>query len=175
MTLLPPARNQNPDPPRFLIVSPDDDINALRGDLRWRSRAIRRRETRVSASVDVFAYQRNAVKNWHQIELAARQELTASRRHLASAELSWTDIPTYYLGQITDADDSFAAGTRIRRSLTYAQSTLTARLEQEWMRGRLVLGAGFEHVRRDYNGSFDERAATVVSCGATVVRSPRRG
>lgn len=149
--------SQNPDPPRFLIVSPDDAIHVIRGDVRWSTRPLPRRETRLAASVDANEYQRNRVKNWQEYEVSLRQELTSSRRNLSTLEISWADLPRYYLGEITDADASFEAGTRIRKSLDYAQVALAARLEQELFHGRLVLGAGFERLHRDYGASFEER------------------
>lgn len=149
--------DRSPAPPRFLITSTADDITALHGDAYAHLRILRRRDTRLGASFDGTTYDRNEVKNWHQFGASLSQELTASRRHLTTLNAWRTTLPRYYLRQITDADASFAAGARIRRSLDYAQRTAGVRLAQEWWRGRVALGLGFERITRDYNAEFDER------------------
>jgi hypothetical protein len=147
----------NPAPPRFLISTPDDDITAFHADAAVRVRALPRRETRLGASFEDHSFTRNDVKNWREIELSIAQELSASRRHLTSIEGWWRSLPDYYLRQITDADDSFNAGTRIRRSLSYSKREAGGRLEQELLSEHLVLRAGFEREWRDYNEFFNER------------------
>lgn len=148
---------ENPGSSRFRIESPDDDIHAFRGLLRWRLRPLPRRETKLEAQADAYAYLRNDVKDWQQYALGVTQELTASQRHLATLEFWGRRLPEFYLGEYTDADDSFAAGRRIRRSMTYAQTALGARFRQEVGRGRLEFGAGYERLHRNYEAHFNER------------------
>ena len=147
----------NPAPPRFLIESTDDNVLALHGDAYAHFELAPRRDTRFGVSFDASDYQRNDVKDWHEFGLSFAQELTASRRNLSALSAWWSRVPDFYLLQITDADDSFAAGTRIRRSLSYEQSTAGVRVDQELMRGRAKLALGYERVTRDYNESFNER------------------
>jgi len=147
----------NPAAPRFLIASPGDDVNRAAVDAAWSGRLLRRRATRVAASLDLRDYQLDHVMNWHALGAGVTQELTGSRRHLVTLKLTASDLPRYYLGEITDDDASSTAGTRIRHSLTYAQFNWGMRLEREMLRRRLWLGAGYEDVRRDYNANFDER------------------
>jgi hypothetical protein len=149
--------DRNPDPPRFAITSVDDDVNGIHAALRWRARPWPRRETRVTGTFDFDDFVRNDVKDWGQFGLTALQQLTASRHNLLTARLAWSRIPRYYLGEITDADDSFAAGTRIRRGLDYAQSVLGVRLTQGLDRGRYEFALSGERASRDYGSHFDER------------------
>lgn len=147
----------NPGPPRFLIDSASDDVTSVRGSGAWRGRVFPRRETRVFASAEANQYARNSVVNWQEYQLGAVQELTASRHSLTSLR-AWVDeLPAYYLGEITDADDSFAAGTRIRRSLQYAQLRYGLRVDQRLLHGVVRLALGVERVHRDYDSHFDER------------------
>ena len=147
----------NPTPPRFLVTTPDDGIAAIHGDAYAHFQPLRRRDTRFGVSFDASAYQRNDVKDWRQLGLSLEQELTASRRNLTTLNAWWSSLPDYYLRQITDADDSFAAGVRIRRSLSYRQKTTGARVDQQLLRRRVKLAIGFERQRRDYNAFFNER------------------
>jgi hypothetical protein len=143
--------------PRFLIRSTDDDIHILHGDARWRGRTFRRREARITASADVQRFARNGVKDWEEYDLGVVQELTASKRHLVTMETWASAIPSFYLGQLTDDDDSFAAGRTIRRPVTYRQLAWGVRMEQQLARGRVSVALGAERVRRDYDSHFDER------------------
>ncbi|MGI0148842.1 MAG: hypothetical protein ACREDF_04860, partial [Thermoplasmata archaeon] len=113
---------QDPESSRFRIDSIDDDIAVGRFDLRWRTRPIPRRVTSVALSADVYEYQRNDIKSYQEIGIALKQDLTASRRRLATIEASFVGTPRFYLRQITDDDASFAAMRRIRDELTYAQN-----------------------------------------------------
>lgn len=160
--------------PRFLVSTPDDEVTAASADALWHGRLLPRRESRVVASADARRYARNEVMNWEEYELSVQQELTASRRSLSSLKLWTASVPRYYLGQITDADDSFAAGTRIRRSLTYAQSTLGARADQRLLQGRARAALGIERLHRNYDGHFDERDNDNVQWRAQLVVSPFR-
>lgn len=151
-----------PTPPRFRVTTADDDIQSFHGEVRARLRWLRRRETRLGAALDADRYETNAVKDWQEYRFDASQELTASRRSLMTLSGWVSRLPRYYLGEITDQDDSFAAGTRIRRSLTFAQTEAGALLEQRFLKGRLELGAGGLRRRRDYDSHFDERDNTNV-------------
>jgi hypothetical protein len=147
----------SPGPPRFLIQSPGDALSALSLDAGLRARVLPRRITRLDAGLDLARFDRDDVLDREQYAISLQQEVTARRRALTSIKLSWDHLPRYYLGEITDPDESFAAGIRVRRSLTYAQNTLGASLDQRLFRGSLDLTAGFERVHRDYNAHFDER------------------
>jgi len=147
----------NPTPPRFLVTTPDDNVAAVHGDAYAHVQPLRRRDTRLGVSFDASSYARNDVKDWHQFGVSLQQELTASRRNLTALNAWWSSVPDYYLLQVTDADDSFAAGFRIRRSLTYGETTTGARLDQDLLRGRVKLAIGFERAERDYNAYFNER------------------
>lgn len=147
----------NSSPPRFLIESTGDNVSVLHGNLRWRPRLVRRRETRFAGSLDVSRYDRNPVKNWEEYGASLEQELTASRRALTTVRVWGSRVPDYYLRQITDEDDSFDAGVRIRRPLRYAETELGARLSQELARGRVEISGGVRRRHRDYDGHFNER------------------
>lgn len=147
----------NPESSRFRIASVDDEVNAWRGVLRWRARPLPRRETKLEFEAAAFDYARNDVKDWQQYAARVTQELTAAQRHLATLELGLERIPAYYLGEYTDADDSFQAGHRIRRSMFYAQTRTGVRYRQELRRGRLEIGADLERLARDYGPYFAER------------------
>ena len=147
----------NPDPPRFAITTVDDDVNGVHAAMRWRAHPWTRRETRITGTFDFDDFVRNDVKDWGQFGLTALQQLTASRRNLLSVRLAWSRIPRYYLGEITDADDSFAAGTRIRRGLNYAQDAYGVRLTQGLERGRYEIAGSWERKSRDYGSHFAER------------------
>ena len=147
----------NPDPPRFAITTVDDDVNGVHAALRWRAHPWPRRETRIAGTFDFDDFVRNDVKDWGQYGLTALQQLTASRRNLLSVRLAWSRIPRYYLGEITDADDSFAAGARIRRGLNYAQDAYGVRLSQGLERGRYEVAGSWERKSRDYGSYFAER------------------
>lgn len=146
-----------PSPPRFLVTTPGDDVDALHAEVRGRLRWLRRRETRLGVAVDVDRYAVNAVKDWEQYRFDAAQEITASRRFLTTARVWASRTPNFYLGQITDDDESFTAGTRIRHPLAYAETEIGAHLDQEMVRGRLAVGAGALRRHRDYGEHFAER------------------
>lgn len=147
----------NPAPPRFLIESPQGTVNRVDASIRWIGRPISRLETKIGAELDVRDDEVNDVMDWRKSELTLTQGVMRSRGFLLSLSGWWSRIPHYYLGQVTDEDASFAAGTRIRSSLAYSQSTLGARQETRWLRGKVRLSAGFERVRRDYGAEFAER------------------
>ncbi|MFN7965577.1 MAG: hypothetical protein U0V87_07815 [Acidobacteriota bacterium] len=147
----------NPRPGRFLITTPDDDVNIARGDLRWHTRWLPRRETKLTASADIYRYQTNDVKNWEQYSGSIEQELTATRHHLATLQLSGTLTPDFYLRQLTDADASSVAGRRIRNPLSYQETRFGLRYHQEIIEDRLAALLGLERIHRDYNDDFNER------------------
>ncbi len=146
-----------PGMPRFRIDTPDDDVSTLALSGAWQSHLVRRRQTRFAAAFEAHQYARNDVCNWNELSGSVRQELTASRRMLTTLTLSGESLPKYYLGEVTDPDESFAAGRRIRQSLQYAQRTLGARLDQRLLRGRVSWSAGFDRQHRDYGPHFAER------------------
>lgn len=147
----------NPSPPRFLVTTPDDDINIGRLSGRWTGHWIRRRATRLAGSAAIYRYSTNSVKNWEQFRLEAEQEVTASRERLGTISVWFEYTPDYYLRQITDQDASFAAGRRLRRSLDYAEQQFGVRYTQELIDGRLTASVALERVTRDYNDNFNER------------------
>jgi hypothetical protein len=149
-----------PGPPRFLIPHVGDEVTTALGTLRWRARLLRRRETRIELSAEAHRYDHDRAVDWQQYAWGVAQELTAARRSLMILELWGSRIPDYYLGEITDLDESVAAGGRIRRSLTYGQTSYGLRLRQDYLRGRFGLMGGLERVHRGYNLHFDERENT---------------
>jgi len=150
--------DRRPGPPRFRIQTPDDNITGFHGDLRWRVRPIPRRETRFAAAADVYSYHRNDVKSWQQFGVSLQQELNESRHYfLATLDLWLNYMPNYYVGELTDADDSFFAGRRIRRSVQYAQTGFGGRTNVQFLHGKLEAQFGLERLHRDYDVFFDER------------------
>lgn len=147
----------NPAPPRFLIRSPEGTVSQVSAGLRWTGRLLRRLDTKLGAELELHDYGANDVMDWSRTELTASQGVVRSRVLSIVFSGWWSRVPSYYLGQVTDEDASFDAGTRIRRSLAYSQTVSGARQETQWLRGRLRLAAGFERVRRDYGTDFAER------------------
>ncbi len=146
-----------PGPPRFRIDSPGDQVLDLSASVGLRARLLPRRESRLVASASADQFTTDAVKSWQEYGISATQELTASRRMLSTVRLWAGRIPQFYLGEITDDDESFAAGRRIRHSLIYAQTALGARLSQRLFHDRVALAGGIERKHRDYDAHFDER------------------
>jgi len=146
-----------PGPPRFLISRVGDWATIGEGTLRFRDRLLPHRDTRAELDAGFHRYDHDRVVDWQQYDLSLAQELTASHRHLLSLEAFLGHIPNYYLGEITDLDESVAAGTRVRNSLTYEQTRYGARLRQELLRGRFAVAAGLERIHRGYNRHFQER------------------
>src|SRR5437763_4377941 len=101
---------RRPGPPRFLISQVGDMATIAQGSLRWRARPWERRETRLQLDAGFHRYDHDRVFDWREVDLSATQELTASRRRPLTAELYGGRIPDYYLGEITDIDESVAAG-----------------------------------------------------------------
>lgn len=146
-----------PGPPRFLISDVGDWGTSGDASLRWNGRWLRRRDTRISLTGAFQRWDRDRVADWHQYGLGLQQELTSSRRHLASMQLWLKHIPRYYLGEVTDLDASVIAGQRVRASLTYAQTAYGLGLAQEVFGGRLTGIGRLERVHRNYNPNFPER------------------
>jgi len=142
---------------RFLIESPDDFITIGHLDARWTTRPLKRRETVVGAGLDGWRYARNPVKDYNKLGLFAEQELTASRKHLATLRGWVSRIPSYYVRQLTDDAASFEAGETIRTAADYERTDYGARWEQQIVADRLRTFVGYEVERRDYDASFDER------------------
>jgi len=163
---------KSPDSPRFDIRSTDDTIAEGAISLEWRPRPLPRRETTLDASVRTYQYVRDDVKDFARYSLAVSQELTASRRHLASlkAQAGWT--PHFYLRRLTDNDDSFEAGRTIRRGLTYAETEYGLLYQQEIVRDRLEGRLGWEAQVRNYNDHFDERDGTKDALSASLKTRP---
>jgi len=148
---------ERPGAPRFRIREPEDDFSLLRAGVDWRFRPFRRRETRFEADVEVRRYDRDDVMNRETFGVSLRQELTASRRHLTTVRVSADHRPDFYLGEVTDADDSFLAGRRIRRSLRYARTRGRLDAERVFARGRAVVTLGVRTEHREYEPYFRER------------------
>ncbi|HEY6196647.1 MAG TPA: hypothetical protein VI504_16575 [Candidatus Eisenbacteria bacterium] len=166
---------RRPGPPRFLISQVGDMATIARGSLRWRARPWDRRETRLDLDAAFHRYDHDRVFDWQELELSASQELTASRRRPLTAELYGGRVPDYYLGEITDIDESVAAGRTVRHSLSYAQTTYGLRLRQELLRGRLEFGGALERIHREYNRHFLERMNDNDSWRLQAEATPFRG
>ena len=149
-----------PDPERFLIETIDDYIAIGRIDVRWRGDPIRRRETAIGASLDAFRYARNGVKDYEKFGVSIFQEITASRRHLASFKIAFSRTPSFYKRQRVDEDDSFDAMDTIRRKYSYAEDKYALAYKQEIVNGRLLARFGWRYFDRDYNHHFNERDST---------------
>jgi hypothetical protein len=146
-----------PPSSRFRVTSPDDWVDHLGLDVRWARRLARRRETRLDAGLDVYAFKENSIKNWSEYHLRLTQELTASRKHLLTLQVGASWIADYYLRELTDDDASFAAGRRIRRSAIYDQTSPAAALGWEVIDNRLTMTLGYERADRNYVHDFNER------------------
>jgi len=149
--------DRRPGPPRFKIESVDDWSTTLDASLRWRGRPLNRRQTSLEGGFSVRRYDVDDVVNREEYALSLDQELTASQRHLLVGSLWFTHLPNYYLGEVTDVDESVVAGRRVRNSLQYAQTTYGVRLAQGLMRGRLTIDGSLERLHRDYGPHFRER------------------
>ncbi len=164
----------NPDSDRFIIRTADDTISAGNFDFRWRMRPIRRRETTIRASADVYRYSRNGVKDYEEFGLVVSQEVTASRRHLAELRVWTTRIPDFYSRQLTDDDASFAAGRRIREAATYSRNEYGLAYDQEIINRRLDARLSLVRQERNYNSHFDERDSTDDSWSVAATGRPLR-
>jgi hypothetical protein len=147
-----------PGPPRFLISQVGDMLTTVQGDIRWRGRLLPRRATSFAVDAGLRRFDHNRVCDWQQYGASASQELTAAKRNLATLDLAVSHIPNYYLGQITDLDESVAAGRNIRNSLAYAQTAYVLRLRQDLLHSRISLSAGRERLHRVYDEHFLERS-----------------
>lgn len=146
-----------PGPPRFLISDVGDMTTVIEGSVRSRFRPWPRHQSELSLGAEAHRYDHDRTVDWQQYEATLAQELTASRRHLTTLELWASRIPDYYLGEITDLDESVAAGDRVRQSLDYAQLGYGVRLRRQELRGRLEFMGGIERLHRGYNQHFHER------------------
>ena len=151
---------KNPDSPRFDIKSTDDTIAQGAISLEWRTRPLPRRDTTLDASATTYQYVRDDVKDFARYSAAVSQELTASRRHLATLEARASLTPHFYLRRLTDNDASFEAGRVIRRGVTYAETDYGLFYRQSIVRDRLEGRIGWEAQVRNYNDHFDERDGT---------------
>lgn len=149
--------NQRPGPPRFLIKSIGDSYRTAGLNLRWRGRPLHRRETRVQGGASLHKFDVDDVMDWQDYGLSLEQEITATRRFLSTGEVWWSHIPSYYLGESVDLDESVIAGRRVRNSLDYAQDYYGARLNQDLWSGRVSLNGSLERAHRDYGLHFPER------------------
>ncbi len=146
-----------PGPPRFRVSQIGDMATTADAALRWRARPWRRRETRIELAAGLHRYDHDRIADWEEYGVSAAQELTASRRQLLIMDVWAARIPDYYLGEITDLDESVALGDRLRQSLTYEQVRYGVRLHQDHLRGHLELSAMLERIHRGYNRHFIER------------------
>lgn len=147
----------NPNSSRFRVSSPDDWVDHGEFDAWWTRRLFPRRRTRFNAGFDLYRFRTNAIKNWDEYHVGMTQELTASRRHLVSLRVGGAWVSDFYLRELTDDDDSFSAGRRIRRSARYDQASPSASLSWEVVESRLTMSLGYERARRNYVHFFDER------------------
>src|SRR5262245_18772443 len=111
---------RRPGPPRFKIESVGDWYTTFDATARWRGRTLPRRETRIEGGVSADRFDHDTIVDREDYGLSLGQEITASRRNLLAGGLWVSHIPSYYLGELTDRDESVVAGTRVRNSVDYA-------------------------------------------------------
>ena len=154
------AFRRRPGSSRFKIKSIDDRITRLKLKLSSSWQLLPRRETTFRVSWQRNGYQRNDIKDYDGLTFGVRQELTASRKHLAEIRIDAGYVSDFYLFELTDDDASFDARKRIRRSVTYDESRLSLRLEKTIIEDRLRISVGRAWYKRDYNENFNERDGT---------------
>ena len=165
---------EEPDPERFLIESIDDYVAIGKIDLRWRGKPIRKRETAVRAFLDAFRYVRNDIKDYEKFGISISQELTASRRHLASLQIRYSRIPDFYKRHRVDEDASFDAGERVISSYDYEEDRYSVTYEQAIVNRRLEARLDWKYFDRDYNESFNERDSTKDIWSLALIGRPFR-
>ncbi len=168
---------ENPTSSRFRVVSVGDGATGVQGELRWRARPWHRRESSLALAAAGTFYDDNGVKDSQTYALRGAQELTVRRRSLLRATAFVERTPRYYLLEVTDADASFLAQRRIRRSLAYGETVYGGALTQDAWHGRLAFTAGGERAVRDYGTDFRERDnhRTTWRAGAEVHPRERTG
>src|SRR5262249_53008774 len=80
-----------------------------------------------------------------------------SPRNRLARSLDLSHVPRWYLGELTDRDESVIAGRRVRNSVDYAETAYGIRLEQALWGGRASVDGSLERIHRDYNVHFPER------------------
>ncbi len=163
---------------RFRIESPDDFIFAPDLTLTFARSPRRGRETDIVFTVRAHDYVRNSVKDYQDIALSVRQELTRSRAHQTALKVGISRIPSYYLRELIDEDESPPPpGPKIRNSLTYEKSRAFLELTQEVLDRTLSVTGRYAREKRDYNDHFNERDSDsdVLSLDASVYPMRRIG
>lgn len=107
-----------------------------------------------------YEYTTNSVKNFQQYSLAVRQELHRSHVHSTALTVGGSYIPSYYLRQLVDDDESVLAGTTIRNSADYSLQQVFIEVTQELVDRTLSVATRYTHENRDYNDHFNERDST---------------
>ena len=150
----------NPQPgdaDRFRIETPEDTILAPELRLEWEHARPRGLETGIATTLRAYDYRTNSVKDYQKYSFLVRQELNRSRSHGTTLRLRGGVIPSYYLRELIDDDESIAAGAIVRNSLTYEKTELGAELSQGIVHRRLTTSIGYDRERRNYNEHFNER------------------
>ena len=145
------------------LETTDDNVVLAEFQTRWTSRPFPHRNTVVGATVDVYRFMRNSIKNWTEWSVTFAQELSAARKHLTLLRASVDYAPSQYLRELRDDAASFEAQMPIYASATYAQTEYDLSLEQEIVNNRLHALAAAELQLRDYNHHFDERDSDKTS------------
>ena len=145
------------DEERFRVETPDDTILAPELRLAFEHARPRGLATDVSATLRGYDYQTNSVKDYQSYSLDLRQDLNHSREHGTALRLRAGFIPSYYLRELIDDDESAAAGAIVHHSLDYEKTELGLDLSQEIVHRRLSATVGYARERRDYNEHFNER------------------
>lgn len=158
-------KNQLKDPAlansdRFRISSADDVIVAPEVALNFGRAVGRGPETNIMLTLRAYEYTTNSVKNFQQYALAVRQELHRSHVHSTALTVGGSYIPSYYLRQLVDDDESALAGTTIRNSADYSLQQAFIEVTQELVDRTLSVAARYTHESRDYNDHFNERDST---------------
>ncbi len=158
-------QNQLKDPvlantDRFRITSADDVIIAPEVNLQFSRLPRGGAETNILLSLHAYDYTTNSVKNYQQYSLSARQELHRGHVHSTAVTVGTSYIPTYYLRQLVDDDESALAGTTIRNSADYSLTQNFVEVSQEMVNRTLSVGLRYTSEKRDYNDHFNERDST---------------
>lgn len=141
----------------FRIESPDDFVLAPDVLLAFRRSPRRGPETGIGVTLRAYDYLRNSVKDYQSYGLWFRQELNRSRRHRTALAVGAARLPSYYLRELIDDDESLAAGMMIRNSATYAKNEGYLKISQELVNRILSVSARYALERRNYNDHFNER------------------
>ncbi|HEY3175561.1 MAG TPA: hypothetical protein VGK94_07340 [Candidatus Polarisedimenticolia bacterium] len=142
---------------RFRIESPEDLIFSPTLAFGFSRKPRRGRETDIGASIGANQYLRNTIKNYHEYSVRVLQELNRSRAHRTALTIGGSRIPSYYLRQLVDDDESAAAGMTVHNSAIYSKNEGYVELSQEIFNRYLSAAGRYSRVRRDFEFHFNER------------------